>query len=187
MVRRARKEDAEAIVELFQTILIDTGHPIMQDLPWEALKPALVEAALREDYVQSYHHALVEEIDGEIAGFCFSYDGQLIEEGIEPLGIVLKNHSLPDFRTLLKEESFEGEWYLDSLVTKPSVRGQGVGKALLKGTNDVARESGFSKVGLNVDQSNPRALKLYKSQGFEKVGEIKLGDHMYDHMQKSVK
>ena len=186
MIRQARKEDAEAIVELFRTILIDTEHPIMNDFPWEALKPPLVEAALREDYIQSYHNALVKEINGEIADFCFSYDGQLIEKGIEPLGIVLKNYSLPDFRTLLKEESFAGEWYLDSLVTKPSFRGQGVGKALLNGTYDLARKSGFSKVGLNVDQSNPRALKLYRNQGFEKVGEVKLGDHMYDHMQKSV-
>ncbi len=54
MIRQARKEDAEAIVELFRTILIDTEHPIMNDFPWEALKPPLVEAALREDYIQSH-------------------------------------------------------------------------------------------------------------------------------------
>ena len=64
MIRQARKEDAEAIVELFRTILIDTEHPIMNDFPWEALKPPLVEAALREDYIQSYHNALVKEING---------------------------------------------------------------------------------------------------------------------------
>lgn len=186
MIRKARREDAEEIVELFKIILTDMELPILEKVSWSQLKPALVDAAKRETIRHGYANALVKEIDGEIAGFCFAYDGGLSDDVYEPLEDILTDYNLPLFETSMDEETFEGEWYLDSLVTKPSFRGRGVGKELMQATYKQASEAGLSVVGLNVDHDNPKARKLYKKQGFKKTGEVVLADHRYDHMQKVV-
>ena len=186
MIREARKEDAEEIVELFKIILTDMELPILEKVSWEALRPALVDAVKQDKMRQGYRNAIVKEIEGEIAGFCFSYDGGLSDEVYEPLENSLKKYNLPLFETYKDEETFEGEWYLDSLVTKPSFRGRGIGKELMQATYQKALDAELSVIGLNVDHDNPKARKLYEKQGFRKTGEVILADHHYDHMQKVI-
>lgn len=186
MIREARKEDAEKIIELFKIILQDMELPILEIVSWQELKPALVYAAKKKTTRHSYANAIVKEIDGEIAGFCFSYDGGLSDEVYEPLENSLKKYNLPLFETYKDEETFEGEWYLDSLVTKPSFRGRGIGKELMQATYQKALDAELSVIGLNVDHDNPKARKLYEKQGFRKTGEVILADHHYDHMQKVI-
>lgn len=185
MIRDARKEDAEEIVELFKIILTDMELPIMTEVSWEKLKPALVEAVKGDNFRQNYKNALVKVIDGEIAGFCFGYIGGKTNE-YEPLATVIEAHGLPSFDTYSEAETVEGEWYLDSIVTKPGFRGKGIGKELMAAAYSKAKSMGVPVVGLNVDHDNPRALELYQSQGFEKTGEIMIVDHHYDHMQKKI-
>lgn len=186
MIREARKEDAEQIVELFKIILTDMELPIMEKVAWEKLKPALVEAAQQDNYRQSYKNALVKEIDGQIAGFCFGYKGGLSDTVYAPLDTILDAHDLPHFETFMDNETFPGEWYIDSIVTHPDFRGQGIGKELMEGAYERARSVGMPVVGLNVDHDNPRAKALYEAQGFVKTGEITLAEHQYDHMQKKI-
>lgn len=185
MIREARREDADEIVDLFKVILTDMELPIIAEVSWDRLKAALVDAVKGENYRQNYKNAMVKVIDGEIAGFCFGYRGGL-EDEYEPLETVIQAHGLPSFDTYSEDESLEGEWYIDSIVTKEAYRGQGIGKELMAAAYDRARSMGLPVVGLNVDHSNPRARLLYEAQGFEKTGEITLAGHKYDHMQKKV-
>ncbi|MFO8069481.1 MAG: GNAT family N-acetyltransferase [Alkalibacterium sp.] len=186
MVRDAQKKDAEEIIELFKIILTDMELPIMKKVTWEELKPALVEAVKRDNYRQSFRNAIVKEVDGSVAGFCFGYIGGLSDDVYEPIETILKEFELPLFETFTDSETVEGEWYLDSLVTSPKYRGQGIGKELMEGCYDKARAAGMTVVGLNVDHDNPRAKQLYERQGFKKTGEIVLAGHRYDHMQKQI-
>lgn len=186
MIRQARKEDAEEIVELFKVVLTDMELPIMRKIAWKKLKPVLVDATKREKYLYGFKHATVKEVDGEIAGFFFGYDGGLDEEEYEPLASILDEYDLPVFESNSDDETFEGEWYLDTLVTKSRFRGRGIGKELMQAAYRKAEKKGIPVVGLNVDQDNPKAQKLYKRQGFEKTGEIVLADRRYDHMQKVI-
>lgn len=186
MIRDARKEDAEEIIELFKIILDDMEHPIMEKVTWEQLKPALVEAAGDARYRLSYRNAIVYEHDGKVTGFCIGYTGGLDDHLYEPIETILKKYDLPLFEPFSDSETFKGEWYLDSLVTDLNHRGQGIGKALMEGAYDKARSVGMPVVGLNVDHDNPRAKNLYESQGFRKTGEVVLADHRYDHMQKQI-
>ncbi|MCC5890475.1 MAG: GNAT family N-acetyltransferase [Alkalibacterium sp.] len=186
MIREARKEDAEQVVELFRIILTDMELPIMDKVSWEELKPALVEAAKMENYRQSYKNALVKDIDGQIAGFCFGYKGGLSDTVYEPLSTILDAHNLPQFETFMANETVPGEWYIDSIVTHPDFRGRGIGKELMEAAYKRARSVGMPVVGLNVDHDNPRAKALYEAQGFVKTGEITLAEHQYDHMQKKI-
>ncbi len=50
-----------------------------------------------------------------------------------------------------------------------SRRGQGIGRRLLVGLLDAAREAGVERVSLSVEPDNP-AMRLYESAGFVPVG-----------------
>lgn len=186
MIRDARKDDAEDIVELLKVILTDMELPVMKEVAWEDLKPALVEAAKQERFRHNYRNAMVKEVDGQIAGCFYGYKGGSASDSYEPIEVMLEKYDLPIFDTYGEEESVDGEWYLDSLVTHQAYRGQGIGKELLEAAFVKAKESGMSVIGLNVDLGNPRAKALYERMGFKKTGEVVLSEHDYDHMQKQL-
>jgi GNAT superfamily N-acetyltransferase len=55
---------------------------------------------------------------------------------------------------------------LEDLFVRADARGRGVGRALVQGTIDLARERGCRRVELDVNDANPAALALYESFGF---------------------
>lgn len=57
-----------------------------------------------------------------------------------------------------------------TLAVAPAARRRGVGRALLKSSYDWCRRVGVLKVSLNVRSSNPAAIALYESEGFEIEG-----------------
>lgn len=57
-----------------------------------------------------------------------------------------------------------------SLEVHPQAQGLGVGRAIMVGLLDWARAAGVNRVQLNVLADNHRAINLYTSLGFEKVG-----------------
>jgi len=187
MIREARKEDTEELIELLKVILTDMELPVMQEADWEDIKPALVEAGKLENYRLNFRNAMVKEVDGRVAGFFYGYRGGTPAEAYEPIETMLKQHDLPVAEPTDEEESMDGEWYLDSLVTHQAYRGLGIGKELLEAAFKKAKECGMSVIGLNVDHGNPRARALYEHMGFEKTGEVVLADHDYDHMQRQLK
>lgn len=52
------------------------------------------------------------------------------------------------------------------MAVNRDARGQGVGKALLRGLMDQARSQGIARLGLSVVENNSEALGLYRSHGF---------------------
>jgi GNAT superfamily N-acetyltransferase len=53
--------------------------------------------------------------------------------------------------------------YLEDLFVDPSVRGQGIGKALILSLDDIAHEEGSRKVWWDTQNHNATARKLYDS------------------------
>lgn len=56
---------------------------------------------------------------------------------------------------------------MDGICVAASVRGRGVGQALLTDLFAFARDQGFAKITLDVIDSNPRARALYERLGFQ--------------------
>ncbi|MES2560180.1 MAG: N-acetyltransferase [Bacteroidota bacterium] len=65
--------------------------------------------------------------------------------------------------------------YIQTICLHPEYRGQGIGTALLKYSEERLTKE-FANVFMCVSSFNHRAQKLYYSLGFEKVGELK--DHL---------
>lgn len=187
MIRKARKEDCPALYSLLLEIFYDMELEIFNFLPPEDLRKMVVESMEEEKYRYSYRNGIVYEENGEIQGCCFGYRGQLELQLNIPLQQRLAAYGLdPSVPFFPDEETFPGEWYLDSLVTKKSCRGKGVAGKLLAALPEVARQEQETVIGLNCDQGNPRARSLYEKAGFRKTSEMTLSGHLYDHMQKTV-
>ena len=63
-----------------------------------------------------------------------------------------------------------GEAHVLNLCIGPAWRGRGLGRHLLGRLLDVARWSGAERVFLEVRPSNPGAIALYDSEGFNEIG-----------------
>ena len=63
------------------------------------------------------------------------------------------------------------EAHLLNLCIDPASHGQGLGRRLLKRMVDLARWHMADRVFLEVRPSNPNAIALYASEGFERIGQ----------------
>ena len=66
-----------------------------------------------------------------------------------------------------------GEAEILTLAVEPTMRGQGLGRALLRAAAQHAHTLGVANLFLEVGIDNPAALALYAGQGFVRVGQRK--------------
>ena len=68
------------------------------------------------------------------------------------------------FRPALWSKGLEA--YLQELYVVPDRRGEGIGRALMERTLDLAREKGADGIDLNTGETDTAARALYESMGF---------------------
>ena len=85
-------------------------------------------------------------------------------DGGEPAGVCQVRYRLSVWT------STEDAW-LEDVFVEESVRGTGLGRALVSAAVDRARERGCRRIELDVDEANAAALTLYRSLGF--AGDLK--------------
>ena len=66
-----------------------------------------------------------------------------------------------------------GEAHILNLCVRPESQGVGVGRRILEHMLDLVRESGCHLILLEARPSNPAAIRLYRSAGFEQIGRRK--------------
>ena len=183
MIRKAIKEHCPELYDLIHEILVDMELPLLTLLEPDVLKAAMVRAMQEDVYRFSYRNGLVYEENGEILGCCFGYPGAsepiidaALRTAFEEMHVTAPS-LFPD------SETFAGEWYLDSIVTKQSARGKGVAHQLLQALPTLASVAGETIIGLNCEKDNLQAKKLYEKVGFRTISERILSGHVYDHMQ----
>ena len=80
-------------------------------------------------------------------------------EGEQPCGMAVLR-----LRGALYEDGLEA--YLAELYVVPERRGQGIGRAILRHTLDLARERGAVGIDLNTAPPEKDAQRLYENEGF---------------------
>ena len=105
-------------------------------------------------------NSTIAELDGSIAGAANGYIMSPPDPDDEK-----QNPSLfvPVFELFCVAN---GDWLVDSIAVYSQARGQGVGAALLDDCLHRARASSARTVSLVAEDSNTRALNLYRSRGF---------------------
>jgi ribosomal protein S18 acetylase RimI-like enzyme len=68
-------------------------------------------------------------------------------------------------------DSFAGNsLYVAQVAVDPDFQGHGIGRKLMKQAEEMALKKGFNAVALHVRKDNEKAIGLYKSMGYKKVG-----------------
>lgn len=178
-IRRAEKSDADLIAYVVAAAI---GEEAVQNYCGEQYLAVLKEIVETPQTQYSYQFALVAELDGVKVGGIVGYDGGLLYPLREKTLEIIHRYN-PGLR-VHSDETESGEFYLDSIGVLPEYRGCGVGGALIQAMCECAFNAGHSLVGLIVDVHNPRAEKLYQSQGFVRCGKREFFAHEMWHLQK---
>lgn len=181
MIRRASKEDADAIANLMMLAMGDLPYKFAntkdKDVAFELLKTFILQE--RNQY--SISNIFVDEQENKIAGTITAYDGGKIEILRQPFfDYISKNFHQQKFEMELESEA--GEFYIDTLAVDPNFQGKGIGKSLILAIINEAKKLGFNKVGLLVSASNADAKRLYEKIGFKGMGYKNLLGASHQHL-----
>ena len=183
MIRRARKEEAAQIAELFmlawpvEDILESNG------LTYEQLHESMSAIAASEETIYSYENTIVADIDGKVVGAMCAYDGADYQRLKQPIVDVLGADS--GFAQLKETEA--GEFYLDSVGVLLEYRGKGIASRIIEAQCKRAALLGHKVAGLIVDADKPQAEALYARLGFTYLDDKDFFGHTMKHMVRNLK
>lgn len=183
MIRRARKEEAAQIAELFmlawpvEEILESNG------ISYEQLHKSMTAIAAAEETIYSYENTFVAEVDGKVVGAMCAYDGADYMRLKQPIVDLLGADS--GFAQLKETEA--GEFYLDSVGVLPEYRSRGIASSLFEAQCERAASLGHKVAGLIVDVDKPQAEALYARLGFTYLDNKDFFGHTMKHMVRNLK
>ncbi|ABJ56755.1 GNAT family N-acetyltransferase [Oenococcus oeni] len=181
LIEKANQTDQLKILNLEGRIFHDMEIKLLDEFQ-------LLEAyylASQEDRHTRYHFskALVARDNQKVVGVLFGYPGKDEFTFDHTLQKILAKKYKQNRIVFPDRESFDNEWYIDSISVAEDFRGLGIGTELLKAARKTAIQEGELLLGLNVDFRNTRALKLYRSFGFRIISDLMISEHKYHHMQ----
>jgi len=140
-IRKVREEDAEAIIELLNPIILAGKYTAMDE-------PFSVDDQL--DFIRGFpergiYHAAVSNDDQKILGV---QDVMPISAG---------------------SNVFKHVGEISTFVSL-TAHGNGIGRSLGEATFKAAKELAFLKISATVRADNPQAVSFYLSQGFKIIG-----------------
>lgn len=186
MIRKVRMEEIPLLYPFVYRILSDMELPILEELEGDLLEQIILDAMHTPRYRYGYENAWVCERENQIAGVFFGYPGRWEPLIDGPLRAAMLKYDVPMEEIMTENETLPGQWYLDTLVTAPPFRRQGVALEMLAGAEKIAQEENFRVISLNCDIQNNAGYQLYKKAGFVEQTRIVLNDRIYYHMTKEI-
>ncbi len=186
MIRKVKESEIPELYPFVHEIFLGMELPVLDEIDEELLEKIIIDAMHRPRYRYGYEHAWVCERNNQIAGVFFGYSSKWETLIDGPLQAAMLKHRVPMDAIAQENESLPGEWYLDTLITNPKFRRQGVAREMLNAASQIAKEEGHDIIALNCDIDNIPAYTLYKKMGYERKTQIVLSGHIYWHMRKSL-
>ncbi len=182
-IRPAYITDATPVVALLQQVLLDAGQILTGATHEPDVLAVLAQFFRSEDNRLSYRNTLIAEEEQQIVGVIVTYYGldaaRLDRPIIEHLRCITNDPSIS-----LDKEADEDEFYIDVLSVSSQYAGRGIGTALMLAAEQLARHRQYKKMGLNVEEENVRAYRLYNRLGYQKDKIIYLYSNPYHHLVK---
>ena len=182
-IRRATQDDSAAAARLIRVAIQDIAEALTGEEKEERILEVIAQFFTREKNRLSYENCFICDVDGAITGLILAYFGgdaaELDEPLLERLRIVKNDPSL----TIDKEADVE-DLYIDTLCVDPAFRGQGIGTALIQFAEQYAKENGYERLSLVVEQNNTKAQKLYTKLGYIEEKKIMINHHQYEYRVK---
>lgn|SRR5699024_3809514 len=186
MIRKIRQEEIHHLYPFVYRILLDMDLPLLDTMDEDELTQIIIHAMESPRYRYGYDHAWICIQENQVAGVLFGYPGEYIPLVDGPLQVALADRGFSSSDIIQRSETHSGEWYLDSLTIAPDFRNKGIGRRMLQTVDNIAKEAGYTTIGLNCPIDNKIAYHLYIDVGFEEQTKILLGNNVYLHMIKEL-
>ncbi len=183
-IRHAQPTDAEAAVPLLIEANGDITKRITGETDWGKVELALFELFQRDDNLHSYLYTYVAELDGKVAGIMGIYPGDYEAEFNQNLSKWLAKKGAKNLE--IDAEAAPGELYINTICINPEFRNKGIGTQLFAYAEEIAKQTGFTKLSLNVEIQKEPAIRLYKRLGYEIVSPWTIIGEPFYHMVKIV-
>lgn len=118
-----------------------------------------IRRARRDEGSFSWRNAWIAEFDGSVAGMLTGYPIATpapVEPGTPSLFAALQE----------LENAASGSWYVNVLACHPGFRNRGIGSALMRKAEELARDAGFGEISVIVFDTNASARRLYERHGY---------------------
>jgi ribosomal protein S18 acetylase RimI-like enzyme len=124
----------------------------------------------------SHQHTYFLEIQGKITGMVLGYTGDVKKNEGLPTGLLFFKHFIKygffkKIIFLLKTQNFfpiikSNDFYISNLAVFHEYQNRGTGTYLLKIAESEALSNGCTRMVLDVETENQRAIKLYQKNGY---------------------
>ncbi|WP_010291007.1 GNAT family N-acetyltransferase [Kurthia massiliensis] len=183
-IRQAKPEDGVLAAPLIVDAIGEIADHLTGETDPTRILEALATLFARTDNRHSYLNTYVAEVDDNFAGIMVVYGGDQAPtlDGNLEKWLRAKGATVP----VIEIEARPDEFYIDTICTDPAYRGHGVGTALLHYADEAAKQKGYSKVSLSVEQQKKRARALYERVGFVYSEPWMIIGEEFDHLVKNV-
>ena len=184
IIRKARKEDAEATVPLIMEAIGDISMQMTGETVEAEITKEFIQLFNRTDNRHSYLYTYIAEIEGKVAGALVFYSAEqavILDANLEKYLSDKKGTSVK-----IDSETLPGEWYIDTVVVDPNYRGLGIGTKLLAYAEHLVKQAGGGKLSLNVETEKDAAIRLYNRLEFVNVCPWTIIGEPFYHMVKMV-
>ncbi|MGG4267628.1 GNAT family N-acetyltransferase [Peribacillus simplex] len=184
-IRKATPEDADKAAILTRLAIKEIAEVLTGETEEERILYVLADLFRKSGNRISYENTFVSEHDGQVSGLIIAYHGKDAESLDEPivkrLRMKMKNPSV----TLDKEAEMK-DFYLDTVSVDPNFQGKGIGSALIQYVEGYAKQKGYPRVSLVVENENEGANRLYSRLGYKEIKTITISGHEFGYMVKEI-
>ena len=170
-LKRAQADDARFAASIINAVSEGVVESLFDGLvPGASAEQLLAWAITKGEGPYQLDNILVARVGNDIKGLCFGYASAL--QTIPPLMETFVGKARLDAVRELLTASVDDAYWVNTLWTHESVRGEGLGGLLLDAAAAVAREAGGTKLALHCWAENDAALGFYRAKGFTEVRRI---------------
>ena len=183
-IRRAKKSDAESVAKLMRMAIMDIAEALTGEEKEEQILRGDSSIFQTRKNRLSYENCFVCDVDGSNNGVGLCYFGGDAPELDEPL--VKRLRIAKNDPSLTIEKRQMRKLLYRYLGVDPAYHRQGMGTSLIQFVEQYAKENGYERLSLVVEQNNTKAQKLYTRLGYIEVKKIVINHHEYEYRMKIV-
>lgn len=180
MIRFASQNDADYVAPLMFQAMEDIVFKLIGEKNEKKAIFFLKTLFIQKHNQYSYQNTIVFEENNQVIGSLVFYDGANLHQLRQP--VLTLSEQISGRKINVEDETSAGEIYIDTVSVSREGQGKGIGSQLIDFLKEYATENKLPKIGLLVDQNNPKAERLYTRLGFVYVNNQSLAGGSYKRL-----
>ncbi|AOH53113.1 hypothetical protein ABE28_002025 [Peribacillus muralis] len=184
-IRKATPEDASKAAVLIRLAIKEIAEALTGETDEEKILIILAGFFKKSGNRISYENTFVSVHDGEVSGLIIAYHGKDAQELDAPIVEHLRQ-KLNDPNITIDKEAEADDFYLDTISVDPNYQGKGIGSALIQYVEEYAKQKGYSRVSLVVENVNEGASRLYNKLGYKELKTVTISGYDFGYLIKQI-